>query len=99
MRHAEFFGQLASFRVDVNTNNFIRPGKACALHHIQADAAQTENHNIVAGFDLGGVNNRTDTGGNATTNVAHLVKRRVRANLRHRYFGQNRVIGKSGSAM
>ena len=59
------------------------PDQARALDDVQTDAAQAEHHDVRAGLDLGGVDDRTYAGGHAAADVAHLVERGVLADLCH----------------
>ena len=92
MRHAEFLGQLAAARVDVDADDHVGPDHAAALHDIEPDAAQPEHDDPGARLDLGGVDDRADPGRDAAADVADLVERRVLADFRHRDLGQYREI-------
>src|SRR5438094_1416336 len=98
MRDAEFLGERLARRVGVHADDHVGAGHARALDDVQPDAAQAEHHDVRARLDLGGVDHRADAGGHAAADVAHLVERRVLADLRQRDFGHHGVVGESRSA-
>ena len=88
MGHAEFLGQGFLARVGVNPDNHVGPDHAAALDDVEADAAEAEDDDVGARFHFGRVDDGANTGGDAAADVAHLVERRVGAdlgqgNLRH----------------
>src|SRR6185503_8792890 len=80
MRHAEFLGQRAALRIDVDADDHVGAGHARTLDHVQTDTTEAEYDDICSGFHLRGVDHRANTGGHAATDVADLVKWRVFAN-------------------
>ena len=57
------------------------PGHACALDHVQADAAEAEHHDVFTDLDLGGVDHRAHARRHAATDVAARLERRVLADI------------------
>src|SRR5205807_4675164 len=92
MGHAELFGQRAAARVDVDPDDHVGADHPAALHDIEPDAAEAEHDDPRASFDLGGVDDRADPGGDAAADVADLVERRVLADFRHRDLRQHGEI-------
>ena len=79
--HAELGGELAAGRVDVDADDLVGAGKPGALHDVEADAAEAEHDDSVAGLHLGGEQHGADAGGDAAADVADLVERGVLADL------------------
>ena len=63
-----------------------------ALDDVQADAAEAEDGDVRAGFDLGRIHHRAEAGGDAAADVADLVERRVLADLRERDLRYDGVV-------
>src|SRR3546814_1640849 len=61
--HAELAAPLLSGPVDVDANDLVRTGKPRALEHVQSDAAEPEDDDIVADLHLCRVDHRADPGG------------------------------------
>src|SRR3546814_2989813 len=87
MRHAELARQRLALGVEVDPDDFVGAHHLGALDDVKADAAQAENHDIGAGLDLGGENNRPHPGGYAAPHVANLVERGNVTDFRHGDFG------------
>src|SRR3546814_8845630 len=96
MRHAELARQRLALGVEVDPDDFVGAHHLGALDDVKADAAQAENHDIGAGLDLGGENNRPHPGGYDAPYVANLVERGNVTDFRHGDFGYDDVIGKRG---
>ena len=92
MGHAEFLGQCPLAGVEIDADDHVGADHAAALHDIEPDAAEAEDHDIGAGLDLGGVDHRANAGGDAAADVADLVERRVLADFRDRDLGQYREV-------
>ena len=92
VRHAEFSAKGLAVRVEVNPDNLVGPDQSGALNHVQSDPAESEDHNVRAGFDFCRVDYGADPRGDATADVAHLVEGRVFANLGERDFRHNGVV-------
>jgi hypothetical protein len=98
MRHAELLGHGFALRVHVDADDLVGARHACALDDIEADAAEAEHDHIRAGLHFRGVDDRADAGGDAATDVADLLERRVLADLRQRDLGQHRVVRERAAA-
>jgi len=82
--HAEAAAPVLAIRIDVDADDHLGTGKLRALDDVEADAAEAEDDDILAGLDLGGVDDLTDAPRHAAADVAARVERRVGADLRHR---------------
>src|SRR5690606_19736322 len=91
--HAELFRHFDLGRIDVHADDLVRAHHAGTLNDIEADAAETEHHDIGARTNLCRINHRANAGGDAAADIADLVERRVFAHFRHRDFRQNREVG------
>src|SRR5437879_2657851 len=98
MRHAEFLTQRLAIGVEIDTDDLVGARETRALHHVEADAAETEHDYVRAGFDLGGIDHGADAGGHAAADVADLVEGGVLADLRHRNLGQYGEVGERRAA-
>src|SRR5881396_1441241 len=98
MGRAKLARDCLPLRIEVNPNNQVRAGHAGALDHVQADSSQSEDDDVVAGLNLGGVDHRADARGDATADIADLVKWGVFAHLCYANLGEHRVVGKGGCA-
>src|SRR5437867_3520257 len=86
-RHAELL------RVRVDADDATGAGHDRALDHREADAAEPEDGDRRAGMDPGGVQHSADAGRDAAAEEAHLVERRVGADLRERDLGDDGPFG------
>src|SRR5581483_1087123 len=93
MGHPEALGQRLAPRIQVDADDLVGADQARSLNDVEADAAQAEHDDIGARLDLRGVYDRTDAGGHAATDVAHLLERRVLANLGEGDLRQHGVVG------
>ena len=98
MRHAEFLGQCPSAGVEVDPDDHVGAGHPAPLNDIEPDPAETEDDNLGAGLDLGGVDYRADAGRDAAADIADLVEGRVLADLRDGDLGQHREVRKGRGA-
>ena len=98
MRHAELARQRLARRIEVDADDHVGAGHPRALHHVEADAAQAEHHDIGAGLDLRRVDDGADARGDAAADVADLVERRVLADFRERDLGQHGEVGERRAA-
>ena len=62
---------------------FLAPGEAGALDGVDADAADAEDDDRLAGLDVGGVDRRAPPGGHAAADEHGLVQRQVVVDLDH----------------
>src|SRR6185437_15610732 len=92
LRHRPFVG------IDVDADDAAGLRHHRALHHRQTDRAQAEHGDGGTRPHLGHVEHRAHAGGDAATEQADLVQRRLRVDLRDRYFGQHGVFGKRAGA-
>ena len=81
--------------VDVDADDHVGADHARALDHGEAHAAEAEDDDVGAGFHLGGVEDRAETGGHAAAEEADLVEGRVLADLGHGDLREDRV-GREG---
>ena len=93
-----FSAKLLAVRVEVDADDHVGPGEPGTLDDVEADAAQAEDDDIVAGLDLGGVDDRTDAGGHAAADVADLVERRVAPDLGQCDLGHHSELGEGRGA-
>ena len=84
MSHAKLARKLFARRVQIDTDDHTRSGHAGALHYVQSNASEPEHYDIGTGLDLGGIDHCADARCNATSDIAHLLERRVVTDLRHR---------------
>ena len=84
--------------IEVDADDHVGARHAGALDDVEPDAAQSEYDDVRARLDLGRVDHRADAGGDAATDVADLVERRVLADLRHRNLRQDREVGERGAS-
>ena len=89
MGHAEAFAPRLLAIVQVNADDHVGAGQPQALDDVEADATKSEHDRCRTSLDLGGVENGADAGGDAAADVADLVERRVRIDLRHGDFRQH----------
>src|SRR4029077_10149497 len=52
VRHAELLPERLTRRIDVDADDFVRPGEPRTLDDVEADAPQAKHHHIRAGLDL-----------------------------------------------
>ncbi|MNV38993.1 hypothetical protein D3C71_1305570 [compost metagenome] len=95
---AELLGQFELRRIGVDGDHAPGLGLACALDHRKPDATEAEHRNAVAFGNLGSVVHRTDTGGDAAAQQAHMLRVRVRVDLGQRHLGHHRVLGEGRAA-
>src|SRR4051794_25570935 len=81
MRHAEAASPFFLRIVDIDADDLVSAHHPRALDHIEANAPQSEHHNIGPRCHLGGVDHGPDAGGYAAADVAALVERCVLADL------------------
>src|SRR5688572_5189870 len=81
MRKTELARERFALRIEVDADDHVGAHHACALHHVEPDTTQAEDHDICARLHLGGVDHRADSSGHAAADVADLVERRVLADL------------------
>src|SRR6185295_7346517 len=93
IRHAELLRERAAPRIQINPDDAIGADQLRALYDVQADAAQTEHHDVRTRLHLRGIHHRAYAGRHAAADVADLVERRVLTDLRQRDLRQHRVIG------
>jgi len=98
MRHAEPPGKALARRIEIDTDDHVGTGQLRALNDIEADAAETEDHDIGAGLHARREDDGTDACGNAAADVANFIKRCVLPHLRQRDFRQYRVIREGRAA-
>src|SRR3546814_4042508 len=67
MGHAELAPPFFSVGIDIDADDHIGARHLRALKHVEADAAETENDNIVAGTDLRRVPDGADATGDTAT--------------------------------
>src|SRR4051812_20012975 len=84
--------------VEIDPDDLVGAHHLGALDDVEADPAESEYHHVGARRYLGGVDHRTHTCGDAASDVAALVKRRVFANLCYRDFRQHGEVGKCRAA-
>ena len=78
--------------IDVNSNDHVGTGESCALNHVQPDTAQAKHRHVITRLHLCGIDDRTDTGGYAATDVTNLVKWRIFADFRDCDLGHYRKV-------
>ena len=98
MRDAELPRHRLARRVDVDADDDVRARHLRALHDVEANAAQPEHHDIVAGLDARGPDRRADAGGDAAADVTDLVERRVGADLGDRDLGHHGEVREGRAA-
>src|SRR5690606_24995815 len=91
-------GAVAPGPVDIHADDAAGTGHPGTDARRQTDAAQTEDGHRGAGFHLGGIEHRADTGGDPATEQANLFQRRIFLDLGHRHFRYHRVFGEGGAA-
>src|SRR5262249_46163308 len=89
MRHPEFFCDGAAIGIEIHAHDHFCADKTQARYHVEANSAEAKHDAACSGFYLGGVHHRADTGGDAASDVADLLERRVLADLRHRDLRQH----------
>ena len=52
VRHAEFLGERAPCRIEVDADDHVGAGQPRALNHVEPDAAEAEHHDVGARLDL-----------------------------------------------
>src|SRR5262249_5236271 len=65
VRYAELFSERFASRIDIDPDDHIRASHACALDHVQADAAEAKHNNICSRLYFRCVDHCTDTGRDA----------------------------------
>ena len=98
MRHAELAAPFFLGVVDVDADDHVSARHARALDHVEADTAKAENNDIFTHLNLGRVDDRADTGGDAAADIAGFVKRRVFTDLRDGDFRQDGEVREGGTA-
>ncbi len=98
MRHAEALRQRLAPRIDVHADDLVGAGHARALDHVEADAAEPEHDDVRARFHFRGVDHGADAGGDAATDVADFLERRVLADLCERNLRQHGVVREGRAA-
>ncbi|MNV25551.1 hypothetical protein D3C71_1166510 [compost metagenome] len=98
MGHAELLAPGLAVGVDVDADDHVRAGKTQALQHVEADAAKAEDDRRGADLDLGGVDDRTDAGGDAAADVADLVEGCIGIDLGQRDLRQDRIVREGRAA-
>ncbi len=91
--HAEPAAPFLTIGIDVDADDLVRTGQARALDDVEADAAQAEDHDIVAHLHLGGVDHRAHARGHPAADIAAALERRVLADLGQRDLGQDGEVG------
>ena len=89
MGHAEFLRNSLALVVDIHAYDLVGADHLRALDHIQANAAEAEDHDVRAGLDLGSLDDSADSGGDAAADVTDLLKGCVFPDLRNSDFRQN----------
>ncbi len=98
MNGAELPGQGFLGRVGVDGNDALCLGHHRALNYRQTNAAEPEHGHRGAGLHLGGIEHRTDAGGDAAAEQADLVQRGFLADLGQGNFRHHGVFGKGAGA-
>src|SRR3546814_18788399 len=80
---------------DVDGENLARAGDPRALDDRGADAAATEYRDARPGFDLRGVERRTDAGQDRAPDERGAIERNILVDLHHRPFGQEHELGET----
>ena len=96
--HAELAAQSFPVRVEIDADDHVGAHHPCALHDVETNAAEAEHGDGGAWTHLGGVDHRTDAGGDAAADVADLLHGRVLAHLGERDLRQHRVVGEGRAA-
>src|SRR5262249_9092193 len=81
---AELARNWLPFRIHIDRDDHSGAGEARALDDVEADAPDSEHHHPFARLHPGGVEHRSDTGGDATSDVTNLLERRVLSHLGQR---------------
>src|SRR3982751_1093694 len=89
VRHSELPPPLLAHRIDIDSDDPVRPNQLRALDDVEPDPAETEHHNICARLDLGGVDHRADASGHPAADVAAGLERSVLTDLRDRNLRQD----------
>src|SRR5258708_34691684 len=98
MRHPEFLGDRLSRRIEIDAHDHRRARHPRALHDVQADTAEAEDDDAIAGLYPCSVEDSTDSGGDAASDVTNFFERRVSANFREGYFRYHRIVRESRGA-
>src|SRR3546814_12568677 len=69
-RSAELAPPFFSVGIDIDADDHVGARHLRALKHVEADAAETENDDIVAGHDLRRVHDCADASGDTATDIA-----------------------------
>ena len=96
--HAELAGDGLTLGVDVHAHDLVGAGEAGALDHVEPDAAEPENDDVRARFDLRGVDDRADARRHAAADVADLVEGGVLPDLCERDLGHDRELREGRAA-
>src|SRR3546814_18986327 len=75
MGHAELAPPFFSVGIDIDADDHVGARHLRALKHVEADAAETENDDIVAGNDLRRVHDCADASGETATDIAAGLER------------------------
>src|SRR3546814_10093922 len=89
MGHAGLAPPFFSVGIDIDADDHVGARHLRALKHVEADAAETENDDIVAGNDLRRVHDCADASGDTATDIAAGLERRVFSDFRNRDLGQD----------
>jgi hypothetical protein len=98
MGHAEALAPFLFRVVDVDADDHVGADEPQPLDDVEADPAKSEHHAFGAGFHLGRVDDRADTGRHAAPDVADLVEGRVLADPCNRDLREHRVVRKGRGA-
>src|SRR3546814_5020632 len=83
MGHAELAPPFFSVGIDIDADDHVGARHLRALKHVEADAAETENDDIVAGNDLRRVHDCADASGDTATDIAAGDRKSTRLNSSH----------------
>src|SRR5690606_30866103 len=83
---------------DVDADDLVGTDHPGALDHVEADAAESEDHDILARLHLRRVDDRPDAGGDAAADVAARLKWRVLPDLGDRNLGEHGKVGEGRAA-
>ena len=90
---AELLGLLALVGQRVHRDDVGRPGMGGTLDGVDADPPDAEDHDRVAGGDLGRVDRRAPTGRDPAAGQHGLIQRQVVVHLHARVLGDGGVLG------
>src|SRR3546814_13293326 len=89
MGHAELAPPFFSVGIDIDADDHVGARHLRALKHVEADAAETENDDIVAGNDLRRVHDCADASGGTATDIEAGLERRGFPDCRNPDLGQD----------